>query len=252
MWAGRTRLKNNAGWFGKGLKANLALDLCPRRAFSARLLSCHSWEHRIPPKKPVSLPCASVREDAQGLEKSKDLPAIFYDPRNIACLWQRERGGANRGKAPPSPPPDIHATWLCQRHLSPHLSQCQLLLGPWDPQRLLHVSPHLSLQAAALMGLTVLFVILQSRVSTPQSKGKKSQAWNRTEIEIGTRRNLEEVTNVGIIWWRSEERQAIGEASPILASSGEWLKVCLQRCVWSVCMCIYIINTIIYSQHYDI
>jgi hypothetical protein len=26
----------------------------------------------------------------------------------------------------------------------------------------------------------------------------------------------------------------------------------LQRCVWSVCMCIYIINTIIYSQHYDI
>jgi hypothetical protein len=49
------------------------------------------------------------------------------------------------------------------------------------------------------MGLTVLFVILQSRVSTPQSKGKKSQAWNRTEIEIGTRRNLEEVTNVGII-----------------------------------------------------
>lgn len=61
------------------------------------------------------------------------------------------------------------------------------------------MSPHLSLQAAALMGLTVLFVILQSRVSTPQSKGKKSQAWNRTETEIGTGRDLKEVSNVGII-----------------------------------------------------
>lgn len=39
--------------------------------------------------------------------------------------------------------------------------------------------------------MTVLFVILQSRVLTFQNKGKESEAQNRTGTEIGTRRNLE-------------------------------------------------------------
>lgn len=87
-------------------------------------------------------------------------------------------------QAPPSPL-DIPATRLCQQHLSPHLSRCRFLLGPRDPQRLLHVLPHLSSQAAALMGLTVLFVILQSRVLALQSKGEKKESgaewdWHRS------------------------------------------------------------------------
>lgn len=39
--------------------------------------------------------------------------------------------------------------------------------------------------------MTLLFVILQRRVPTLQSKGEKSKAWHRTGTEISTRRNLE-------------------------------------------------------------
>lgn len=104
-----------------------------------------------------------------------------------------ERGGEPAEEQTPPSPPRHSCDPIVSVPLVPHLSQCQLLLGPWDPQRLLHVSPHLSLQAAALMCLTVLFVILQSRVLILRSKGKESQAQNRTGTEIGTRRNLEEV-----------------------------------------------------------
>lgn len=146
-----------------------------------------------------------------------------------------ERGGEPREEQTPASPLDIQVTRLCQHHSSPHLSQCQLLLGPQDPQRLLHVSPHLSLQAAALMCLTVLFVILQSRVPTLQSTGKKSQGWNRTQAERGTGRNAEkEVCSVCTPNGGEKRDQATQEKQALHLAFWRLLnqqKVCVSRCV---------------------
>lgn len=144
------------------------------------------------------------------------------------------RGGEPTEEQTPPSPLDIQVTRLCQHHSSPHLSQCQLLLGPQDPQSLLHVLPHLSLQAAALMCLTVLFVILQSRVPTLQSTGKKSQAWNRTQAERSTGRNAEKVCGVCTPNGDEKRDQATQEKQALHLAFWRLLnqqKVCVSRCV---------------------
>lgn len=185
-------------------------------------------------RQPASLPRATDREDAQGWGGAATCPLSLHDLQQHSTC-EVERGGEPAEEQTPPSPLDIQVTRLCQHRSSPHLSRCQLLLGPQDPQRLLHVSPHLSLQAAVLMCLTVLFVILQSRVPTLQGTGKKSQAWKRTWAERGTRRNAEEEV-CGVCTPNGDEKRDRTTQEKQALHLAFWRllnqqKVCVSRCV---------------------
>lgn len=151
------------------------------------------------------------------------------------CVYMLEREGEPAEPPPPPAPPRHPRDPIVSAALVPHLSPRRLLLGPRDPQRLLHVPPHLSSQAAALMCLTVLFVILQSRVLALQSGGGKNNVRHR--MGRGQKQAL------GGTWRRSAARPAEtrkrnraigGKSEPYSLPSRGWLhprELCVCVCV---------------------